>query len=181
MTRVDDDSEALRQKLLARIEEWSFAPTPDEAAIVAAVDDLPVVIVKKVSAEQIAFMRMPDGQCHANADWYARNDPSGRWKMVSGWMHGGDAYVLHSIISDGENYLCLTPFLTVDDEYFPFVPDTALCWQDGADGFRHCTRNGVEIGVGVRLHPKAMIAKLTSLKEKLVAGIDPMTAVEGLM
>ena len=38
-------------------------------------------------------------KCHANAGWYAENDPTGNSRMVTGWWQQDDKYLHHSVVA----------------------------------------------------------------------------------
>ncbi|WP_338576505.1 hypothetical protein V8J38_14030 [Brevundimonas olei] len=170
----------LREQLLKKVDQWVFPASQWEADTVAELKVLPVVTAQRASAQEIAYMRMPVSECHANCRWYEANDPTGTFKAVVGWLVDPDGnYVLHSVISDGQGgYGCITPATADNRPFFEFVPDPKISWQDGKDGYRRAIRGGQVIGAGVRSDPDKTIAEALEVKRKLLAGIHPMKAIE---
>ncbi|MGH6753718.1 MAG: hypothetical protein ACREDP_16285, partial [Bradyrhizobium sp.] len=75
----------LLQKCLKMSEEWDFPPSQWEAAVCADLREEDVVLVTRAPLDQLARAGMPANECHANARWYAKNDPSGNSRAVAGW------------------------------------------------------------------------------------------------
>lgn len=169
----------LRQRLLRKVDQWTFPASQWETDTVAEISDLPVVVVQRMDPKAIAYMRMPASECHANCRWYEANDPTGTFKAVVGWLVDPDGnYVLHSVVSDGTGYGCITPALADDRPYFEFIPDPKIDWKDGDDGYRHAMRGGRAIGPGVRVDPAKTMAEVAEVKRKLAAGVHPLKAIE---
>ncbi|HEV7353717.1 MAG TPA: hypothetical protein VGN74_11380 [Brevundimonas sp.] len=169
----------LRDQLLRKADQWAFPPSQWEADTVAELKTLPVVTVERMSAQDIAYMRMPASECHGNCRWYEANDPTGTFRAVVGWLVDPEGnYVLHSVVSDGANYGCITPTVSDRRPFFEFIPDSKIAWQDGDDGYRHAIRDGHAIGPGVRGDPEKTIADVAEIKRKLLAGVHPLKAIE---
>jgi hypothetical protein len=123
-------------------------------------------------------MKRRPNQCHANVRWYVGNDPEGLSQAVSGWKVSETRtdYVLHSVVLQDGVYMCVTPDPD-DQSSFSFIPDDQIVWGEGGDVFVP-TRDGHEIGVGVRRYP-ALTQGLNALfRDKLDRGLairDAMT------
>lgn len=153
---------ALRADFNRVLDMWSFPPSDAEAATVAAVQGLPSVIVERESAERLAWAGMKPRLCHDSCAWYARNDPTGQTKVVTGWMREPTGnYVLHAVVAIGSVYRCITP-TPGEPSRFLFIPhpDIETVRQDDLK-YRH-TRKGYEIGAGIRPDPKRHFGTLRS-------------------
>lgn len=168
--------EELRQRLLTQADGWTFAPTRWEATLVEELLDQPAFLVPRMPAEDIAWMRMPANECHANTRWYKKNDPTGQSKSVTGWWLQGLDFVLHSVLGNGGQYMCITP--TADGETtLSFVPDPKIEWVETGEVYT-ARRNGQLIGMGVRRFPAFTIAQHKTVRARLLAGMDPYRAIE---
>ncbi|MER8417908.1 hypothetical protein [Mesorhizobium sp. M1329] len=168
--------EEIRGHLLAQVNEWSFPPTPWEAAVVAELLDREFRHVERLSDQELQYMRMPSNECHANARWFEKNDPTRQAKSVTGWWVQGLNFVLHSVLSNGKDYRCITPSIG-DERNIPFIPDIAITWIETGEVYS-ATRNGQLIGVGVRRFPALTIAQNAIIRSRLLAGYDPYRAGE---
>jgi hypothetical protein len=165
--------ERLRATLLDECDRWSAPPSADEDAAREAVAALPVVKVRRLPADQIAYMRMPGRECHANCAWYAENDPERKTEHVIGWWIQPGADVLHSVIKRDGGYFCLTPQLAGTPEVFDFVPDPEIEAREEGE-YRAFYRNGFRCVPGIRFDPAETIRYMEWMREKLLAGVNPM-------
>lgn len=169
----------LRQQLLDALDSWSFPATQWEADTVTALEGLPIVIVERVAPSDLAYMRMPKAKCHANCQWYEANDPSGNFKAVTGWLVDPDGnYVLHSVVSDGTQYSCITPPIADNRAYFDFIPDSNITWIENKNGMLRATIYGHMIGPGVRKNPAKTISEADIMNKKLLSGTHPMKVAQ---
>jgi hypothetical protein len=169
--------EALRQQMLDEGRRWDFAPSSWEADICAQLkDDSLVVVVPRAAAEQIAWMKMPANKCHANERWFVQNDPSRRARAVTGWWVQWPDFVLHSVIEQDGQLICITP-VPFDESDFPFIPDPQIDWIEDGDVYS-AVRGGRIIGPGVRAFPEFTMARNGIVRERLLAGDDPFKAIE---
>src|ERR1700682_1693078 len=140
--------EALRQETLKKSEEWNFPASPWEAAVCAELQEEAVVLVRRAPAEQLAWSRMLASQCHGNARWYTKNDPSGKARMVTGWWVQWPNFVLHSVVEIEGRLICITPSSFHDDGEIPFIPDAKISWIEDGDVYS-AVRSGQIGGSGV--------------------------------
>lgn len=168
--------EALRQRMLDQGKRWDFPPSPWEAAVCADLREREeeVVIVRRASAEELAWARMPANECHTNARWYAQNDPTGKARAVTGWWVQWPAFVLHSVVEIEGVLICLTPSPMHETE-IPFIPDPRITWIEDGQHYS-AVRDGKVIGVGVRVFPAFTMAQGAVVQERLLSGINPLTA-----
>jgi hypothetical protein len=166
--------ETLRQKMLEKSKEWDFPPSPWEAAVCSELREEDVVEVRRAPAEQLAWARMPANECHANARWYVKNDPSGKAKAVVGWWVQWPNFVLHSVIEIEGALICITPSPFNETE-IPFIPDPKITWIEHGEVYS-AVRNGQIVGSGVRRFPAFTMAQNAIVRERLVAGVDPLKA-----
>lgn len=168
--------EALRQIMLEQGKEWDFPPSPWEARICSEFREQDILIVPRASADQLAAARMPANECHGNARWYAQNDPSGKARSVTGWWVQWPDFVLHSVIETDGQLICITP-TQLGEIDIPFIPDPKLTWvEDG--GVYSAVRDGEIVGPGVRVYPTFTMAKNAIVRERLLAGGDPIKAMD---
>jgi hypothetical protein len=168
--------EALRRKLLEKGKEWDFPPSPWEAAVCAELRKQTVVIVPRAPAEQLAWARMPANECHANVRWYAKNDPSGRARAITGWWVQWPNFVLHSVVEMDSKLICITPTPLKETE-IPFIPDPQISWIEGNDVYS-AIRNGEVVGPGVRVFPAFTMAQSAIVRQRMDQGVDPFKATE---
>jgi len=166
--------ETLRQMLLKKGEEWDFPPSPWEAAVCAELKEENVVIVPRAPADQLASMRMPANKCHANVRWYVQNDPAGKARSVTGWWVQWPVFVLHSVIEADGQLVCITPSAYNEVEV-PFLPDPKISWVEDGEVYS-AVRQGHIIGPGVRALPAFTMAQNAIVRERLLAGCDPLKA-----
>lgn len=170
---------ALREQLLKTLDCWTFPASQWEADTIVEIKALPVVLVERMPPADIAYMRMPTSKCHANCQWYEANDPTKTFKAVVGWLVDPDGnYVLHSVVSNGVQYGCITPPLADKRTCFEFIPDPKVTWIETGDGRLRAIRGGQTIGPGVRCDPNKTIAEVEAVRQKLLAGDHPLKAME---
>lgn len=168
--------EALRQRMLAEGEKWDFEPSQwEEAVCVELRGEIPKLVLR-IPADRLAWMRMPAGKCHENARWYAKNDQSNKARAVAGWWVQWPDFVLHSVVEVDGRLLCVTP--TPDHEIeFLFISDPKITWiKDGK--VYSPIRDGRVIGPGLRAFPRFTMARNAIVRERLLAGVDPFSAIE---
>jgi hypothetical protein len=166
--------EAQRQEMLEQSSKWDFAASPWESAVCAELQEEAVALVRRASAQELAWARMPANQCHANSRWYAENDPTGNARAVTGWWVQWPNFVLHSVIETNGQLICVTPSLFREFE-IPFIRDPKIKWIEDGDAYS-AIRNGKIVGPGVRMFPEFTMAQNAIVRERLFAGIDPLRA-----
>jgi hypothetical protein len=166
--------EALRQKMLNKSKEWDFSPSAWEAAVCAELREEDVVVIRRAPAGQLAWSRMPANECHANARWYVKNDPSGKARAVVGWWVQWPNFVLHSVVEVEGALICMTPSQFNEAE-IPFIPDPKIGWIENGEVYS-AIRNGQIVGPGVRKFPEFAMAQNEIVRERLIAGVDPSKA-----
>lgn len=164
------------ERYLRLIELWNFPPSPEEDALVAELQTMPVRTVTRYPPDVLEWMRMPPHECHANALFMERNDPDGKMRRVSGWIIEPGRYVLHSVVDQGGELVCVTPAPMVPLVEFPFVPDPEIEWRERGE-YVSAYRRGRKIGPGVRLDPLETIRQVKQIKERLRAGMNPYDAM----
>lgn len=167
----------LRAAILKECDLWDRPGTPEEAAAVERITALPFVMARRAPPEQLAWARMQPRECHANAIWYAENDPTGQAKHVLGWWRQGDLLVLHSVVLMQGHYVCITPQEWDVPQTFPFIPDPAITWEPEGE-FRRYVVDGHRIDAGLRMDPDAHRASIVLMRERLAAGMKPRLAME---
>jgi hypothetical protein len=170
--------ELLRKQMLEQGEFWNFPETVWEIEQVKQILLLPVAPVRRMSREELEYMRKPENQCHANARWYADNDPTGRAQMITGWIVQWPNLLLHSVIGFNGAMVCITPnlFGGFEDE-FSFIADDQIYWQDEAT-HRTAWRNGKSIDYGLRVFPKVTERQCAIVRGRLEAGMNPYKAID---
>jgi len=168
--------EALRHKMLEEGRKWDFPPSAWEAAVCAELREDDVVVVRRAPVEQIAWMRMPASECHSNARWYAKHDPTGKARSVTGWWVQWPDFVLHSVVEMDGQLICITP-TPFDETEFPFIPDPKISWIENGKVYS-AIRGGQIIGPGVRKFPAFTMARNAVVRERLLAGVNPFKACE---
>lgn len=121
-----------REALRDAVAQWAFPTDKAEIEVAQAIAQLPVFEIRTSSRLQLSKVGMEMGQCHENCRTFAAHDDS--WTPVTGWVPGGDVFILYSVIAKVEGVLCVTPDVynrpTVD-----FIPDTEIEW--GEEGNRY--------------------------------------------
>ena len=170
-------ADELRAALLREADRWDFPPSDWERETVTELDALPRVTSVRAPAEQLKWARMKARECHANAGWYADNDPNGEWKHVVGWWPQGDIFILHSVVRRAGDLLCVTPQEWDVPERFPFIPDEQIEARDEEDR-RAFYRRGHKLPVGLRRDPAAQIEAMNLMGSRLASGVKPRQAME---
>lgn len=168
----------LRAEFTRVLDMWAFLPTEAEAQTVAEIEALPVVTAERESAERLEWARMKPRLCHDNCAWYARNDPTRKAKVVTGWMREPTGnYVLHAVVAIGNEYRCITP-IPGEPSRFSFIPDPDIeTIRQDDHTYRH-TRKGFEIGAGIRPNPAKTLRHIEIIRERLASGMDPHKAMD---
>lgn len=161
---------------LDRLSEWDFPPSTWEADICRELADMPILTVPCAPQDQLAGMPMRINECHQNARRYAKNDPDGEVRAISGWWVVWPDYLLHSVVKIDRQLICITP-KTLNETEIPFIPDSNISWVE-TGGVYSAIRNGQKIGPGVRAYPDFSLARIEITRSKLLAGIDPAKAME---
>ena len=134
----------MRQSMLEEGRKWDFPRSEWEIAACAELRNQPVVVVRRAPVQQLNLMRMPANKCHANAHWYAENDPSKKSRRVTGWWIQWPDLVLHSVIEIDGQMICITP-IPYDESDFPFIPDPKISWAENGEVYS-AVRDGHIIG-----------------------------------
>jgi hypothetical protein len=108
--------------------------------------------------------------------WYDANDPLSKWTRVTGWWLQGDTYVLHSVVSGGEHFMCLRPQGWDVPRQFDFIPDSKLAWREDSNR-RIFHRDGHDIS-GLRGDPAAHIETMRRMKVRLEQGMSAREAMK---
>jgi hypothetical protein len=131
-------------------------------------------MVHRASPGQLAWARMPANECHTNARWYAKNDPTGSARAVSGWWVQWPNFVLHSVVEIEGALICITPSAFNETE-FPFILDPKISWVENGEHYS-AVRDDKIVGVGVRVFPAFTMAQNAIVRERLLAGAHPLNA-----
>lgn len=169
--------EAIRASIRRSIDDWAFELSDWEARIVSEIEALPAVTVHRAHPPIWAAHVIRQQYCHHNTHWFARNDPTRSATVVAGWaIDPSGNYPLHSVLRIGAGYQCMTTVMDDARTSFRFIPDPGL--EASFDGREYrFTRDGREVGVGVRRDPAATLAELRRIAARLDAGVDPRIAV----
>jgi hypothetical protein len=171
--------EKMKARILAEIGEWIRPGTPGEAELAGEIARLPTFLAKREPASRLAWAWMKPGECHTNCRWYEENDPSKKFKSVAGWWkqpHG--IYTFHSVITDGEHYVCITPGPGPDKVVFEFSPDPNVERVIESDKHGTFQRRGLPVPKIVRTDPARTSRAAHIIMERLAAGMDPIKAGE---
>jgi hypothetical protein len=79
------------------------------------------------------------------------------------------------IEADGK-LVCITPSHFNEAE-FPFIPDPKISWIENGDVYS-AVRDGRIVGPGIRAFPSYTMARNAIVREQLLAGVDPLKAIE---
>lgn len=170
--------EKIKAAILAEVDDWTRPATPEEAALLAEIEKFPTVIVHRVPDERLAWMRMEPRQCHVNCDFYEREDSEKIAKAIPGWwLQPNGIYMFHSVVSGRGGHMCMTPQAPNVPAVFEFAPDPKIKRVEvkGMVSFR---RDGVDIPTMVRRDPERTIRAYTIIRNKILAGADPIKAME---
>ena len=102
------------------------------------------------------------------------NCPVEQTHQVLGWWFNKDenVYVLHSVIRQGDNMICVTPSPYDAENPFHFIPDEKIEMRKDDDEFIF-SRNGQSIDAGVRKNSGTTLQEMTALRRDLESGCDP--------
>jgi hypothetical protein len=169
----------LREEFTRILDSWAFAPSDSEAQTVTEVQALPSITVEREPPERLEWARMKPRLCHDNCAWYQRNDPTREAKAVVGWLvEPTGNYVLHSVVSVGREYRCITP-MPGEPSRFQFIPDPDIVVERiEADNRYRITRKGFEVGAGIRPDPQKTLRHIGIIQERLASGMDPIKAMD---
>jgi hypothetical protein len=118
---------------------------------------------------------IPWVKLHWRVESAVDNDQEGRSKRLTGWWVQDGNYVLHSIINQLGNYICVTPTHLQTENPFDFIFDEKIEWREEGE-VHEAHRDGVRINNGLRSDPQQALAELEKIREKLLAGDDPYKA-----
>lgn len=167
---------ATLSELLRKSIAFDFPPSPWEAAICRELRarESDILVVPRISNEQLALVRMSAGECHANARWCAEQDPSGKTRAVTGWWVQWPNFVLHSVIEIDGQFFCVTP-TPFNETEIPFIPDPKINWIEDGEVYS-AIRDGQIIGPGLRAFPEYTMAQNAIVRERLLRGMNPLEA-----
>jgi hypothetical protein len=160
--------------MLQQGENWNFPQSHWEASVCNELRSQDTLLVPRVPEDQLLEMRMPPNECHANARWYAENEPSGKTKAVTGWWVQWPNFVLHSVVEQDGHLFCITPSATRERQ-IKFIPDPKIIWVLEGSSFT-AYRDGHPIGPGVRKYPALTFAQYEIVRKRLLAGVPPLVA-----
>lgn len=169
--------ERVRQSFLAEIDKWAFPATDWEAQTVEELKSMPIRKAIRYPSDALEYMRMMPRQCHVNARFMQDNDPEGRLRQVTGWWLQDANYVLHSVVDQYGQLVCVTPAPPNPENSFDFIPDPKIEWRDEGD-HREAYREGSRIGPGLRSDPEKTLALLEVIRMRLLSGMNPYRALQ---
>lgn len=172
MGEAKRNREELRKRMIVELERLMEPTSPEEDRLNDEIRALNFYSISRAPHDMIAYMRMVPQQCHQNAGVYARLDPSGESKHISGWWKRNGIFYFHSVILNQGKMHCITPHS--DRLPLEFAPDFEIAWTE-ADGKMNATRRGQLVPFLVRDFPEKVIAEATAARDALVAGADPRT------
>jgi hypothetical protein len=162
--------EKLRAAMIVELERLMAPTSADENALNDEIRALDFYEIRRVPDEQMAYMRMEAQRCHQNAAAYAKLDPSGESRQVSGWWKRGSIFYFHSVVLSRTKLHCITPHR--DRAALQFAPDFDILWLE-ADGLMNADRRGSKPPYLVRDSPEKVIAQATEAHDALMKGADP--------
>ncbi len=162
--------EKFRTAMMAELEKLMKPTSPEEDAIKAEIRALTFNKILRAPDHELAYMRMQPQQCHQNAAAYAKLDPSGTSRHISGWWQRGDIFYFHSVVQVATGLHCITPFR--DRDPLQFAPDPEITWLE-ADGVMNAERRGAKVPILVREFPERVIEEASTMLEALKKGADP--------
>jgi len=171
--------EQMKSRILAEIGEWTRPGTRGEAELAGEISQLPTAMAKRESASRLRWAWMKHGECHTNCRSYEENDPSKKFKSIAGWWkqpHG--IYTFHSVITNGEHFVCITPGPGPDEMVFEFSPDPEVERITKDDKYGTFQRRGVPVPKFVRSDPERTTRAAHLIMQRLEAGMDPIKAAE---
>lgn len=159
---------------LDRSKLWDFPPSQWEENLCLELKTLDVWIVPRAAPELLAERGMLQFECHANVKKYVEQDPSRKSRIVTGWWVQWPTFLLHSVVGLGSRLTCITPSPFGETEIY-FIPESKIKWVKGRNEYSFI-RNGRNVEVGVRAHPRFTMAQNAIVRERILAGVDPLVA-----
>lgn len=167
----------LRETFADSAARWMFARSTWEDRTVAELLARPLELAYRADAATLRSMRLPERDCHSNAERYAIARADAAAQPVLGWWRQANVLVLHSVIEIRGRLICVTPSDVDPSPRFPFIRDPRLVWGRDAEG-RFCSRDGRRIGPGLRIDPDQVIADTALILSRLRSGMNPYEAVK---
>lgn len=164
--------EELRARMLVELERWMMPASPDEDRLNDTIRALTFYKVPRAPDAQLTYMRMEPQQCHLNASAYARLDPTGESRHISGWWKRGGIFFFHSVVLSQTKLCCVTPHY--DRSPLEFAPDFDITWTE-TEGVMNASRQGAKVPFLVRDFPEVIIAEATAARDALLAGAPPQS------
>jgi len=164
--------ELLKRKMLVELERLMMPTSPAEDALNDEIRALNFYSIERLPADQLAYMKMQPQQCHQNAGVYARLDPTGESRHVSGWWKRGGILFFHSVVLTQTKLRCITPY--PDPSPLEFAPDSHIEWRE-ENGVMNATRQDHKVPFLIRDFPDRIIRDATAARDALAAGADPMS------
>jgi hypothetical protein len=153
------------------MERLTVPYTPEEEALAAEIKKLPVLDIGRGPPEQLQWMRMRPQYCHDNALWMEANDPEKECRAVHGWAVKPGIFILHSVIRQRGDLVCVTPTsMGVHEDSLYFVPDDRLVCKRMEGGQFLFTREEYPVSFGVRSDPAFIEAFWKVVATSLEAG-----------
>ena len=104
------------------------------------------------------------------------NDPSKKIRRVTGYILNDEVYVLHSIIENNGEYICVTPSpIGNGAEGFDFIIDDKITFIE-KDGMGIPFRDGHQITNGFRKNPDEAMRKVKIILTRLDNGASLIEA-----
>lgn len=170
MGEAKNGREKLRAAMIAELERLMVPASAEEDALNDEIRALTFYKFDRVPDEQLAYMKMEARRCHQNAAAYAKLDPSGESRHVSGWWKRNGIFYLHSVILFQTKLYCITPH--PDRAPLQFAPDFEIVWVE-SDGVMNASRRGSKLPYLVRDFPEKVIKEATEAYDALMKGADP--------
>ncbi|MBY5436497.1 hypothetical protein [Rhizobium leguminosarum] len=170
MGEAKSGREKLRAAIMAELERLMAPTSPEEDALNDEIRALKFYEFNRVPDKQLAYMKMEAQRCHQNAAAYAKLDPSGESRQISGWWKRNGIFYFHSVILSQTKLHCITPHK--DSAPLKFAPDFEIVWVE-TDGVVNADRRGAKLPYLVRDFPDKVIAEATEARDALLKGADP--------
>jgi hypothetical protein len=189
MGEAKRNRDQLKKIILGDLDRYERPMTPEENELRRVIEALPVVTVQRAPHEQLTWARMKPRECHANARFMEKNDPNRLTKQILGWMVSPHMFVLHSIIDQNGQLICVTPHVvgeTFSGDEFEFAPDPALemVLEPVSEGAKEQKFRIERNGVSVMDHKEVrrdmtVVAEISrKMRECLNQGMHPREAIE---
>lgn len=170
MSEAKIGREKLRAAMIAELERLMVPASAEETALNDEIRALTFYKFDRVPDEQLTYMKMEAQRCHQNAAAYAKLDPSGESRHVSGWWKRNGIFYFHSVILSQTKLYCITPH--PDRAPLQFAPDFEIVWRESG-GVMNADRRGSKLPYLVRDFPEKVIEEATAAHEALIKGADP--------